>query len=268
MTTRAVPSCPLPFPPSPRRMCPTCRRSPACASAPRRPASATRTAPTCCWCCSPRHHRGRRVHPQRSARRAGRLVPRRARRRQGARRGGQRRQCQRLHRQGRAARPSTPPRGAAQVVGCPAKQVFVASTGVIGEVLPPRSFAAAAGLSPTRPAGRRLGGGGRGIMTTDTFPKAATRTARSARRRVTDHRHRQGQRHDRARHGDDAVLRLHRREAAGRRAAGDAEEGRRQAASTAHGRRRHLDLGHGAAVRHRPGAAPRVPAERAPPIRG
>ena len=48
-------------------------------------------------------------------------------------------------------------------------------------------------------------------MTTDTFPKAATRTAQIGGDRGAHHRHRQGQRHDRARHGDHAVLRLHRR---------------------------------------------------------
>ena len=57
----------------------------------------------------------------------------------------------------------------------------------------------------------------RGIMTTDTFPKAATRTAQIGDAPVRITRHCQGQRHDRARHGDDAVLRVHRREAAGRR---------------------------------------------------
>ena len=54
-------------------------------------------------------------------------------------------------------------------------------------------------------------------MTTDTFPKVATATREARRRDGHDQRHRQGRRHDRARHGDDAVLRVHRR--ADRRAA-------------------------------------------------
>jgi glutamate N-acetyltransferase/amino-acid N-acetyltransferase len=67
---------------------------------------------------------------------------------------------------------------AAGLVGCPARQVFLASTGVIGEVLPhERLTAALPGLHAA------LGedaweAAARGIMTTDTFPKAATRTAR------------------------------------------------------------------------------------------
>jgi len=67
---------------------------------------------------------------------------------------------------------------AAKLVGCPAKQILVASTGVIGEVLPHEKLVAAlpglhAGLSENA-----WEAAARGIMTTDTFPKAATRVAR------------------------------------------------------------------------------------------
>jgi glutamate N-acetyltransferase/amino-acid N-acetyltransferase len=66
---------------------------------------------------------------------------------------------------------------AAKLVGCPAKQVFVASTGVIGEVLPHKKLTDALpklhkGLSPDG-----FEAAARGIMTTDTFPKGVTRTA-------------------------------------------------------------------------------------------
>ena len=67
---------------------------------------------------------------------------------------------------------------AAALVGCPAEQVFLASTGVIGEVLAHERLTAAL---PALHAGLRADGwedAARGIMTTDTFPKAATRTAR------------------------------------------------------------------------------------------
>ena len=66
---------------------------------------------------------------------------------------------------------------AATLVGCPGKQVFVASTGVIGEVLPVDKLTAAL---PALHANLRDDGweaAARGIMTTDTFPKAATRVA-------------------------------------------------------------------------------------------
>ena len=67
---------------------------------------------------------------------------------------------------------------AAKLVGCPPKQILVASTGVIGEVLPHDKLVAAlpglhAGLSENA-----WEAAARGIMTTDTFPKAATRVAR------------------------------------------------------------------------------------------
>lgn len=67
---------------------------------------------------------------------------------------------------------------AADLVGCAPKQVFLASTGVIGEVLPHARLTAAL---PALHAGLTDDGfaaAARGIMTTDTFPKGATRTAR------------------------------------------------------------------------------------------
>jgi glutamate N-acetyltransferase/amino-acid N-acetyltransferase len=66
---------------------------------------------------------------------------------------------------------------AAELAACPARQVFVASTGVIGEVLPHHKLIAALpGLHAALTADA-WGAAARGIMTTDTFPKAATRTA-------------------------------------------------------------------------------------------
>ncbi len=66
---------------------------------------------------------------------------------------------------------------AADLVDCRASEVFVASTGVIGEPLPHgRLIAALPGLHASlSEAG--WDAAARGIMTTDTFPKAATRTA-------------------------------------------------------------------------------------------
>jgi glutamate N-acetyltransferase/amino-acid N-acetyltransferase len=66
---------------------------------------------------------------------------------------------------------------AAKLLKCPADQIFLASTGVIGEVLPhERITAALPGLHRTlSPEGWERAA--RGIMTTDTFPKASTRTA-------------------------------------------------------------------------------------------
>lgn len=67
---------------------------------------------------------------------------------------------------------------AAQALGCAETEVFIASTGVIGEVLPDDRITAKLdelirGLGP-----QGWEAAARAIMTTDTFPKVATRTAK------------------------------------------------------------------------------------------
>ena len=69
-------------------------------------------------------------------------------------------------------------RAAADLLDCAARDVFIASTGVIGEVLPGDAIPArlpdlAKGLSP-----KGWHDAARAIMTTDTFPKGAARTTR------------------------------------------------------------------------------------------
>ena len=105
-------------------------------------------------------------------------------------------------------------------------EVFLASTGVIGEPLDAGALRASArghgrqGASPDVWADA-----GKAIMTTDTYPKIRHRDGQARRRRRDHQRHRQGRRHDRARHGDDAVLRGHRRADRRTRAAGAAFAG-------------------------------------------
>jgi glutamate N-acetyltransferase/amino-acid N-acetyltransferase len=67
---------------------------------------------------------------------------------------------------------------AAKLAGCPVKQVFVASTGVIGEVLPHEKLVAALPDLHKGLSDNAWEAAARGIMTTDTFPKAATRVAK------------------------------------------------------------------------------------------
>ena len=67
---------------------------------------------------------------------------------------------------------------AASLVGCPAKQVFVASTGVIGEQLPFERIVVALPDLQSKLTPDGWESAARGIMTTDTFPKGATRIAR------------------------------------------------------------------------------------------
>ncbi|WP_142849305.1 bifunctional glutamate N-acetyltransferase/amino-acid acetyltransferase ArgJ [Telmatospirillum sp. J64-1] len=67
---------------------------------------------------------------------------------------------------------------AAEVFGCDPREVFVASTGTIGVPLPDEKIT---GTLPDAPAALKeeaWAEAARAIMTTDTFPKAATRTAR------------------------------------------------------------------------------------------
>ncbi|WP_043830147.1 bifunctional glutamate N-acetyltransferase/amino-acid acetyltransferase ArgJ [Muricoccus aerilatus] len=66
---------------------------------------------------------------------------------------------------------------AASLAGCETSEVFLASTGVIGQVMPHEKLAAAL---PALHASLKETGwadAARGIMTTDTFPKASARTA-------------------------------------------------------------------------------------------
>jgi glutamate N-acetyltransferase/amino-acid N-acetyltransferase len=67
---------------------------------------------------------------------------------------------------------------ASQASGCKPAEVFLASTGVIGEPLPAKRFdGVMQGLAEKAAPGRFLDAA-RAIMTTDTFPKVATATAK------------------------------------------------------------------------------------------
>ncbi len=65
---------------------------------------------------------------------------------------------------------------AAAVVGCAPEEVFLASTGVIGEPLDPAKFSAVLSDTAARVAPGPWIDAARAIMTTDTFPKVASRT--------------------------------------------------------------------------------------------
>jgi glutamate N-acetyltransferase / amino-acid N-acetyltransferase len=68
-------------------------------------------------------------------------------------------------------------KAAAAVSGCPTTQVFLASTGVIGEVLPHDRITEALPALHEALGEDRWEDAARAIMTTDTFPKGSTRTA-------------------------------------------------------------------------------------------
>lgn len=78
---------------------------------------------------------------------------------------------------GRAATALTA-RAAAQAVGCKENEVFLASTGVIGEPLDASKFATVLDRMAVTASGDRWLDAASAIMTTDTYPKVATRTAR------------------------------------------------------------------------------------------
>lgn len=73
---------------------------------------------------------------------------------------------------------------AANAVGCAANQVYLASTGVIGEPLPYEKIEAAMPALASTLA-EDWEGAARAIMTTDTFPKAATRRVEIGGKAVT-----------------------------------------------------------------------------------
>ena len=66
---------------------------------------------------------------------------------------------------------------AGKLLGVPAKQIFIASTGVIGEQLPVERITVALPALSEQLNETSWEAAARGIMTTDTFPKAATRVA-------------------------------------------------------------------------------------------
>ena len=79
-------------------------------------------------------------------------------------------------------------KGAAHIIGCKSEDVFVASTGVIGEDLDPKPLIAAMGQADLTKSDAKAAdwqAAARAIMTTDTFAKAATRTARFGRETIT-----------------------------------------------------------------------------------
>ena len=144
---------------------------------------------------------------------------------------------------------------AAKLAGCPAKQVFVASTGVIGEVLPHEKLIAVLPALQEALAEDGWEAAARGHHDDRHVPQGVDPDGADRRRDGADHRDRQGQRHDRAGYGDDAVLRVHRCEDSGGCAADDAEEGRGWQLQLHDGRFGYFDLGYGAADRHRSGEA-------------
>ena len=120
---------------------------------------------------------------------------------------------------------------ASQAAGCKPAEVFLASTGVIGEPLRAsvRRRAWTGWRRTPRPALPRCREGDHDHR----HVSQGGRPRRQARRRDgDDQRHRQGRRHDRARHGDDAVLRVHRCADRGAGVAGAVVGGRSPTRST------------------------------------
>jgi glutamate N-acetyltransferase/amino-acid N-acetyltransferase len=74
---------------------------------------------------------------------------------------------------------------AAKAVGCSANEVYLASTGVIGEPLDATKFDGVLGTLAESAAPADWMGAARAIMTTDTFPKVATATVKLGKAKVT-----------------------------------------------------------------------------------
>src|SRR3977135_2870041 len=74
---------------------------------------------------------------------------------------------------------------AAKAVGCSANEVFLASTGVIGEPLDASKFNGVLGTLAEQAAPGEWMNAAKAIMTTDTFPKVATATVKLGKAKVT-----------------------------------------------------------------------------------
>ena len=74
---------------------------------------------------------------------------------------------------------------AARAVGCSANEVYLASTGVIGEPLDATKFNGVLGTLAGQAGSGEWMAAARAIMTTDTFPKVATATVKLGKARVT-----------------------------------------------------------------------------------
>jgi glutamate N-acetyltransferase/amino-acid N-acetyltransferase len=74
---------------------------------------------------------------------------------------------------------------AAKAVGCSPSDVFLASTGVIGEPLDARKFDGVLDALAAQAAPEDWLGAAKAIMTTDTFPKVATATVKLGKAKVT-----------------------------------------------------------------------------------
>ena len=105
---------------------------------------------------------------------------------------------------------------------------------------------------------RRLGQGGARHHDHRHLSQARHPRDRDRRRACAHQRVLQGLGHDRARHGDHARLRLHRRQAAGGDAASTAVGGNGQVVQLHHGGQRHLDQRHAAAFATGQAKHPRV----------
>jgi glutamate N-acetyltransferase/amino-acid N-acetyltransferase len=143
----------------------------------------------------------------------------------------------------------------AKLVGCKPKEVFIASTGVIGEPLPTEKLLAAL---PAASASWRPIPGPRcraAIMTTDTFPKGATRTAKIGEATVTISGIAKGS----GMIAPDMATMLSFIATDAKIPAAALQKllskGTDEELQLRHGGQRHLHLRHGAALRHRPGEA-------------
>ena len=130
--------------------------------------------------------RGRgRLHPLQMPLGAGRLVPRPSAGRQGAGAHRQFWQRQRLHRRHRRERGRPCRRGRGQGDRREPNEIFMASTGVIGEPLDGARITRVVETLVGEAEGDRLLDAARAIMTTDTYPKVATARVRLGEAEVT-----------------------------------------------------------------------------------
>ena len=139
------------------------------------------------------------------------------------------------------------------VGGCRPSEVFVASTGTIGEFLPDGRITDPLPAMAAEARADAWGAAARAIMTTDTFPKTASVTTRIGDVPVTLSGIAKGSGMIAPDMATMLAFVCHRRGPAGRGAGRPVAPGGRRLVQQHHGGRRHLDLRYAVAVRHRQG---------------
>ena len=191
--------------------------------------------------------RCRRVYPLADALGTRRMVRGQCRQGKGAGHHRQCRQFQCFHRQGRHCKRTAVTKSVADALNCKPSEVFIASTGVIGEPLDPALVTRVVPKLTTEAGADGWGPAAHAILTTDTFAKMVSVTARYAGEKVTINGFAKGSGMIAPDMATMLAFFFTDAPRAGPHSPGTVEKRGCPELQLHHGRRRHIDLGHIAA---------------------